>query len=454
MTSSIEKEPHQVGQPHRLVAPDPPGAERAPSPDAEPGAEEATQIQVRDVTKVFGPKPRGKALELLRAGSTKEEILRETDHVVGLQDVSFDVKVGEVFVVMGLSGSGKSTLIRCLNRLVEPTTGSVEVNGEDITQVSSSRLQEIRRTKISMVFQHFGLFPHKNVLENVAYGLKVQRTPERDRFAAAAEALDLVGLAEWGKSMPDELSGGMQQRVGLARALATDPDILLMDEAFSALDPLIRRQMQNEMLQLQERVQKTIVFITHDLNEALRVGNRVAIMQDGAIVQVGEPAEIITNPQSQYVADFIQDVDQGRVLGVSEVTCEQPPVVPAGRTTVAQALERIRTSDDEALYVVGPDDKVIGLVTAAELTGRDADADVSEKVQADYPSTPGDATIADTYAACAQGLPVAVEGEDGRLEGVVHPLEVLDKLGLIERIAEDTSFDDAAPTVDTTREAV
>ncbi|MEZ4638125.1 MAG: glycine betaine/L-proline ABC transporter ATP-binding protein [Caldilineaceae bacterium] len=249
---------------------------------------------------------------MMKAGASKDEVLAETGHVIGVNNVSFDVEEGEVFVVMGLSGSGKSTLIRCLNRLHEPTDGHIYLDGEDILKANKQQLEQIRRTKMAMVFQHFGLFPHRTVGDNVAYGLKVRGMSPEERRQKAEEALALVGLAEWIDHYPDNLSGGMQQRVGLARALATDADILLMDEAFSALDPLIRRQMQDELMQLQERLHKTIIFITHDLNEALRIGNRVAVMRDGEIVQIGTPTEIITQPSEEYVAKFMADVDQSR----------------------------------------------------------------------------------------------------------------------------------------------
>jgi glycine betaine/proline transport system ATP-binding protein len=256
-----------------------------------------TKIKLESVVKIFGRNPRGRPLEMLREGKSIGEIRAETGHVVGVAGVTVDIMEGEVFVVMGLSGSGKSTLIRCINRIHEPTAGAVIVDGEDLLQVDLERMRQVRREKMSMVFQHFALFPHKTVIENAGFGLKVQDIDEKERNARAMDALELVGLGEWAQRYPHNLSGGMQQRVGLARALATDPDILLMDEAFSALDPLIRRQMQNELLDLQDKVQKTIVFITHDLNEALRIGSRVMIMKEGAVVQVGTPTEIVTEPE-------------------------------------------------------------------------------------------------------------------------------------------------------------
>ena len=281
-------------------------------------------IEMKDVYKIFGPQPRGRAYDLCRAGLSKDEVQRQSGHVVGLKDVNFQVRKGEIFVVMGLSGSGKSTALRMVNKLHEVTVGEVLVDGTDVQQLSGMALQAFRREKMGMVFQHFALFPHRSVIDNTGYGLKVQKVPKVERDEAALKALSLVGLDAYAYNAPSELSGGMQQRVGLARALASDPDILLMDEAFSALDPLIRRQMQDEMMEIQNELHKTILFITHDLNEALRIGDRVCIMKDGAIVQIGTPEEILTQPATGYVAEFVQDVDQGRVIEVHEIMTRPP----------------------------------------------------------------------------------------------------------------------------------
>ena len=277
-------------------------------------------IRLEEVYKIFGPQPRGRAFDLARSGVHKNEVQKQSGHVVGLSDVTFSIAKGEIFVVMGLSGSGKSTAIRTVNKLHEVTHGHVWVDGVDVQTLEGKSLQAFRREKMGMVFQHFALFPHRNVIENVAYGLKVQKVAREEREAAALRALQLVGLEAYAYNATSELSGGMQQRVGLARALASDPDILLMDEAFSALDPLIRRQMQDELMAIQDEVHKTILFITHDLNEALRIGDRVCIMKDGVIVQIGTPEEILTEPATGYVAEFVQDVDQGRVIKVEELS--------------------------------------------------------------------------------------------------------------------------------------
>jgi glycine betaine/proline transport system ATP-binding protein len=273
---------------------------------------EAT-VSCRNVWKVYGPHA-DRIVGSPDASLSRQELLEKTGCVAAVRDVSFDVTEGEVFVVMGLSGSGKSTLVRMINRLHDPTVGQVLIDGEDVVQLDDERLREIRRKKISMVFQHFGLFPHRRIVENVAFGLEVQGIDKDERNAKADEVLNTVGLGGWGNSYPDELSGGMQQRVGLARALATDPEIMLFDEPFSALDPLIRRDMQDEVLKLQRELKKTMIFITHDLMEALKLGNRIAIMKDGAFVQVGTPEEVVAHPADSYVSDFIRDVPRAHVL--------------------------------------------------------------------------------------------------------------------------------------------
>ncbi|WP_199241730.1 glycine betaine/L-proline ABC transporter ATP-binding protein [Desulfosporosinus sp. Sb-LF] len=263
-----------------------------------------TKIEVKNLVKVFGSQTQ-KALELLQKDFNKEQILAKTGQTIAVNNVSFSVQAGETFVIMGLSGCGKSTILRCLNRLINPTSGSVLLDGEDITKLDSRELRQIRQTKMAMVFQQFALLPHRTVLQNAVYGLEVQGVDKEEREKLAEKTLALVGLAGWESSYPDNLSGGMKQRVGLARALTNDPDILLMDEAFSALDPLIREEMQEELLNLQKRMNKTIVFITHDLSEALKLGDHIAFVRDGAIVQIGTPEEIAEQPADDYVAQFV-----------------------------------------------------------------------------------------------------------------------------------------------------
>ncbi|MFJ4203225.1 glycine betaine/L-proline ABC transporter ATP-binding protein [Streptomyces sviceus] len=277
----------------------------------------SSRLEAEQLYKVFGRRP-GEAVERLREGADREG-LRAEGTTAAVIDASFTVDPGQIFVVMGLSGSGKSTLLRMLNGLLEPTAGHVRFDGQDLTALTDRELRAVRAQKISMVFQHFALFPHRSVLENAAYGLAVQGVPKAERVERATEALELCGLGGWEKSWPDELSGGMQQRVGLARALATDADLLLMDESFSALDPLIRRDMQDQLLQLQKTLKKTIVFITHDLNEAMRLGDRIAVMRDGRIVQIGSAEDILVRPADDYVASFTKDVDRSRVLTASAV---------------------------------------------------------------------------------------------------------------------------------------
>ncbi len=272
-----------------------------------------TAVSCRGVWKVYGPHPE-RIVDSPDADLPRPELLEKTGCVAAVKDVSFDVMPGEVFVVMGLSGSGKSTLVRMINRLHAPTSGQVLIDGEDVLSLTDERLRELRRQKVSMVFQHFGLLPHRRIADNVAFGLEVRGVDKVERLTKATEVLEIVGLAGWGQHYPDELSGGMQQRVGLARALATDPEIMLFDEPFSALDPLIRRDMQDEVIRLQREVRKTMIFITHDLAEALKLGDRIAIMKDGAFVQVGTPEEVVAHPADDYVADFTRDVPRAHVL--------------------------------------------------------------------------------------------------------------------------------------------
>ncbi len=328
-------------------------------------------VSCRSVWKVYGPRA-DHIVGSPEANLPRAELLEKTGCVAAVRDVSFDVSPGEVFVVMGLSGSGKSTLVRMINRLHDPTAGQILIDGEDVLQLSPERLRELRRRKISMVFQHFGLFPHRRIVDNVAYGLEVQGTDKEERLATARGVLDVVGLGGWADHYPDELSGGMQQRVGLARALATDPEIMLFDEPFSALDPLIRRDMQDEVLRLQREVRKTMVFITHDLMEALKLGDRIAIMKDGGFVQVGTPEEVVARPADDYVADFTRDVPRAHVLTARSImrpanglTSVGPVVEP---TTVVQDLIPMVAQEDRPIRVVD-DGTVLGVVDRAAIMG-------------------------------------------------------------------------------------
>lgn len=311
-----------------------------------------TKLSIEHVYKIFGPHPR-RALERLRNGEGKDDIFAATGMTVGVSDASFEVAEGEVFVVMGLSGSGKSTLVRMLNRLIEPTAGAVRIDGRDIMQMSRKQLIDLRRHEISMVFQSFALMPHQTVLENTAFGLNVAGLSASEREQRALDALDAVGLKANAKSYPDELSGGMKQRVGLARALAVNPGILLMDEAFSALDPLIRTEMQDELMRLQAEQARTVVFITHDLDEAMRVGDRIAIMQAGEVVQIGTPEEIVRAPANAYVESFFRDVDISQVFTAADVarTAEVTAVEQAD-TGLRAALSRLKVHDSDIAVVV------------------------------------------------------------------------------------------------------
>ncbi|NUO56544.1 MAG: glycine betaine/L-proline ABC transporter ATP-binding protein [Hamadaea sp.] len=334
----------------------------------------SARLEAEHLYKVFGRRP-DEAVARLREGADREE-LRADGITAAVIDASFTVEPGQIFVVMGLSGSGKSTLLRMLNGLLEPTAGHVRFDGQDLTAISDRELREVRAKKISMVFQHFALFPHRSVLENAAYGLAVQGVPRAEREKRAAEALELCGLAGWEKSWPDELSGGMQQRVGLARALATDADLLLMDESFSALDPLIRRDMQDQLLELQRTLKKTIVFITHDLNEAMRLGDRIAVMRDGRIVQTGSAEDILLRPANDYVASFIQDVDRSRVLTAGAlmdtgVTRDDPLCACETATpeTPFTELCAISARLSHRVLVVDEANKVVGAVERQRLVG-------------------------------------------------------------------------------------
>ena len=275
-------------------------------------------VEVRNVSKIFGKSPKA-AIDLLKQGKSKKEILKATGQTVGVNNVNFKIYPGEIFVIMGLSGSGKSTLIRMFNRLIDPTIGEILIKDEDIVKMNAARLREVRQKRISMVFQNFALFPHKTILENTEFGLEIKKVPPDERREKAMKALEVVGLKGYEHQFPSQLSGGMQQRVGLARALASDTDIILMDEAFSALDPLIRKDMQDELLEIQEQYKKTIIFITHDLDEALRIGDRIALMKDGSVIQLGTPEQIMMNPANEFVEKFVEDVDLSKVLTASHV---------------------------------------------------------------------------------------------------------------------------------------
>ncbi|MBE9562241.1 MAG: glycine betaine/L-proline ABC transporter ATP-binding protein [Proteobacteria bacterium] len=327
------------------------------------------KINVVKLTKIFGSNPE-KALQLLSQGINKDEIFNNTGHIIGLANINFTISQGEILVVMGLSGSGKSTLIRCINRLIEPSQGKILIDGIDISNLDHHALLEMRRQTFGMVFQHFALFPHRNIIDNVAFGLEIQRMDKELRYEKAYSALQLVGLEDWESAKLNQLSGGMQQRVGLARALAVEPDILLMDEAFSALDPLIRGDMQNELLALQARMQKTILFITHDLDEALKIGNRVILMKDGQIVQIGTPEEIVLSPANEYVQQFIENVDKSKVLTAKSAMI--PVDITASPNDSPQTiLANMQAHCLTRILVIKPDNTLLGTVSMKSLQATD-----------------------------------------------------------------------------------
>jgi len=399
------------------------------------------KVRVENLYKIFGKSP-DDAIKKLQEGASKDDILRETGHVVGMADVSFTVGEGEIFMVMGLSGSGKSTLIRCINRLITPTAGDVYVDDEEISRLPYSRLKEIRRTKLAMVFQHFGLFPHRTVIQNVEYGLKIQGIPSRQRHERAMNALDQVGLKGWENRFPGDLSGGMQQRVGLARGLATDPEVLLMDEPFSALDPLIRREMQDELLQLQQTMKKTIIFITHDLSEALKMGDHVAIMKDGRIVQLGTPEDIVDNPADDYVTAFTQDVDRGRVISVGSIM-RRPEALRQGKDQVRAAMFRMRELGRDGMFIVDTQNKPVGLVIDQDvaIAARNNQHDLEKIMRREFPQTTPDAPLADIYSAASTGLPIAVLNEAGQLTGFITQFDILANVANIAESSDTVSLE-------------
>ena len=325
------------------------------------------KVSVRNLYKIFGNKSK-RALPLLEQGISKEEIYKKTGLTVGVQDASFTIYEGEIFVIMGLSGSGKSTLVRMLNRLIEPDAGQVIVDGKDITAMSHDELVQFRLHNMSMVFQSFALMPHLTVLDNTAFGLMLAGAPKEQRNERAKEALEQVGLAGWEDAYPSQLSGGMQQRVGLARGLTVDPEIMLMDEAFSALDPLIRAEMQDELLKLQEQHQRTIIFISHDLDEALRIGDRIAIMQDGVVVQVGTAEDILRNPKNDYVRAFFKGVDPTNILSARDIVLNNyPTLILKKGGSIRATQELVSTSDRDYCYLLDPNKQLLGVVSSESL---------------------------------------------------------------------------------------
>ncbi|MQF48562.1 glycine betaine/L-proline ABC transporter ATP-binding protein [SAR202 cluster bacterium AC-647-N09_OGT_505m] len=391
-----------------------------------------TCISIRSLWKVYGENP-NQAMLPENSHKSKTEILDELGCVLALQDVSFDVYRGETFVVMGLSGSGKSTLVRCITRLIEPNAGQIFVDEEEVCGFNGRQLTEFRRNKTAMVFQHFGLMPNRTIIDNVAFGLEIQGMAKDQRLEKAREVLETVGLKGWEEGFTAELSGGMQQRVGLARALAVDPEILLMDEPFSALDPLIRREMQEELLGLQSTLKKTIVFITHDLDEALKLGDRIAIMRDGKVIQLGNPQEIIGNPEDAYVEDFIRSISRTSVLGASSIM-EDAEVVASVSQEIQDILSEMSSKGEDYSFVLNPEGKLVGILDKDDISGVSngvalsvetmmiSDAPLLRKA---YPETPINELVG---LSAMSECPIAVVDDEDFLLGVVSRGDLLASL--------------------------
>nr|UKS68580.1 glycine betaine/L-proline ABC transporter ATP-binding protein [Lactococcus garvieae] len=390
------------------------------------------KIKIEHLTKIFGKRVKT-ALAMVEQGDSKNEILRKTGASVGVYDANFEVNEGEIFVIMGLSGSGKSTLLRLLNRLIEPTSGKIFIDGEDVATLNKEDLLKVRRKTMSMVFQNFGLFPHRTILENTEYGLEVQNVPKEERRQRAEKALDNANLLDFKNQYPNQLSGGMQQRVGLARALANDPEILLMDEAFSALDPLIRREMQDELLELQAKFQKTIIFISHDLNEALRIGDRIAIMKDGKIMQIGTGEEILTNPANDYVKTFVEDVDRAKVITAENI------MIPALTTNIdidgpSVALKKMKTEEVSSLMAVDKKRQFYGVITSeAAVQAKQANKSLREVLMTDVGQVGKETLVSDILPIIYDSpTPVAVVDDEGFLKGILIRGRVLEALADVD----------------------
>ncbi len=382
-----------------------------------------SKIEVKNLYLIFGSR-RKQALEMVKRGDPKAKVLERTKCTIAVKNANFSIEQGEIFVVMGLSGSGKSSLIRCFNRLNTPTQGEVIINGEDVTKMSESELRELRKREISMVFQNFGLLPHRTVVSNAAYGLEVQGVSEAERTVRAMEMLNTVGLKGYEYMMTSELSGGMQQRVGLARALTTNPKILLMDEAFSALDPLIRSQMQDELIELHHKLKKTIVFITHDLDEALKMGDRIAIMKDGVIVQIGTPEEILVHPADDYVKAFVENVDRSNIVTASSLMFEKTGRLFIDRDGPALAMRRMRERGVTRLPVVDKENHFLGFVEDQDIVKlyKKGEKSIRSVLISDVNKVAPDTSAAEMLPLFIdKSLPLPVVNENGRLLGIaVH----------------------------------
>ena len=401
-----------------------------------------SKISIRNIFKIFGPSP-DKVLNRAVAGESKSKILAETGHTLGIKGVSLEIKAGEIFVIMGLSGSGKSTLIRHFNRLIEPTAGQILIDGDDVLSMNGKQLTELRRSKVSMVFQKFALLPHKTVLENVYYGLAIRGESKQECISKATHWIEQVGLKGYEAQYPTQLSGGMQQRVGLARALATDSDVLLMDEAFSALDPLIRNDMQEQLIQLQKKLKKTIVFITHDLDEALRLGDHIAILKDGELRQVGTPEDILLHPADDYVSRFVQDVNRGRVITVGSVAAETPTLLES-QLNLKQITNSLTASKHNVVYVLDDQRKLKGVITREMLKKAKPENQWQQALE-DAPTVESEVVLEEMLPLVVSShMPVAVVDSDGCFVGSVSHRDAVVALTPSDESENHSSTSDVA----------
>ncbi|MBY0221251.1 glycine betaine/L-proline ABC transporter ATP-binding protein [Mammaliicoccus sciuri] len=401
------------------------------------------KLKVENVTKIFGPRPK-KVIPLIEKGASKREILDKTGHTVGVYNANMEIMEGETFVIMGLSGSGKSTLIRCFNLLNKPTSGAIYVDGENIVSYNKEQLKFFRQKKIAMVFQHFGLFSHRTVMENIEYGLEVRGLSKNERREIAQKHIDTVGLKGYENQYPDELSGGMRQRVGIARALTNDPDILLMDEPFSALDPLIRREMQLELLDIQTRLQKTIIFITHDVNEAFRIGDRVAVMKDGNVEQVGTPEDLLESPANDYIVEFTREIDRSKVLQAENIM-SKPLSIVNSKDGLHVAIKNMEEHGISSVFITNRERQLLGLVTIDQaIDGVKNRKTIDEVMSTDVRTAYPEEYVQDIIPRVLDSkYPLVVVDETNRIKGIILRVHVLSSI--ISNSSEDQDVEAITP---------
>ncbi|EGQ21832.1 quaternary amine ABC transporter ATP-binding protein [Sporosarcina newyorkensis] len=401
------------------------------------------KLKVENVTKIFGPRPK-KVIPLIEKGASKREILDKTGHTVGVYNANMEIMEGETFVIMGLSGSGKSTLIRCFNLLNKPTSGAIYVDGENIVSYNKEQLKFFRQKKIAMVFQHFGLFSHRTVMENIEYGLEVRGLSKNERREIAQKHIDTVGLKGYENQYPDELSGGMRQRVGIARALTNDPDILLMDEPFSALDPLIRREMQLELLDIQTRLQKTIIFITHDVNEAFRIGDRVAVMKDGNVEQVGTPEDLLESPANDYIVEFTREIDRSKVLQAENIM-SKPLSIVNSKDGLHVAIKNMEEHGISSVFITNRERQLLGLVTIDQaIDGVKNRKTIDEVMSTDVRTAYPEEYVQDIIPRVLDSkYPLVVVDEINRIKGIILRVHVLSSI--ISNSSEDQDVEAITP---------